>query len=318
MSVIDQVCEKVLLPTTLADHAVSALISELELYPKPGLVSPVDSGSHADMDHTLLRASANSLRPFFQDLARHGEAGASFESGLVPAGIRAEQQMMQITQGINTHRGAIFSMGLLVAATASLKKLPATAHEISEALLSRWGSSLQAHAEDGRHASTHGGGVFRHDGVGGARQEAALGFPSIFQLALPHFTGLAGENTSFPEAGVETLFLLMSSVPDTNVIHRGGREGATFVMQRAADFLHQGGIKNPLWHEVACQIHREFMAKNLSPGGSADLLAGTFFVARMLTDFAHYHECSGENLQNNNMAAQEMAAFGQETRSDFL
>lgn len=268
----------------LADHAVAALISELELYPKPGLVSPVDSGSHTDMDHEVLRGSAICLHDSFQELARAGATGASFDGDLVPLGIRAEEQMMSATGGVNTHRGAIFSMGLLVAATASLNGSPRTAHTIRETLLSQWGACLQAHVHAGKHASTRGNGVPRVSGVGGARLEAALGFPSIFESALPHFITLTKAGVALREAGVETLFLLMSLVPDTNVIHRGGESGARYVLQESRKFLQAGGIKNPHWFHHACQIHQEFVARNLSPGGSADLLAGTFFMSRVTTN----------------------------------
>jgi triphosphoribosyl-dephospho-CoA synthase len=267
---------------SLARLAVEALLSELELFPKPGLVSSVDSGSHSDMDHALLKASALGLCGCFEELAQLGATGASFVSGLVPLGIRAERCMMKVTGGVNTHRGAIFSMGLLVAATASLRKIPCPAQEIRQAILVQWGSSLQAHAEAGVHAGTHGSAVRRASGAGGARAEAAAGFPSIFEVALPCFTQLLKTGVPPREAGIETLFLLMSSVPDTNILHRGGEKASAFVMERARDFLHAGGIKNPAWWQLAHQIHKEFVARNLSPGGSADLLAGTFFLHTVL------------------------------------
>ncbi len=275
--------DALLSPARLAGHAVTALIMELDLFPKPGLVSPVDSGSHKDMDHALLKASANCLHDSFEEIARIGALGASFDTGLIPIGIRAERRMMEVTGGINTHRGAVFSMGLLVAATASLQKSEVTANEIRDSILSQWGVSLRAHANAGKQATTHGGAALRNSGFGGARREAALGFPSIFDLALPHFTMLEKDGFRFQEAGVETLFVLMSSVPDTNLIHRGGTQGAAYVMQRARDFLQSGGIKNRSWQDHACQIHNEFVARKLSPGGSADLLAGTFFLSRVIS-----------------------------------
>lgn len=281
MTTRDQQNANTLCAETLADHAVAALIAELELYPKPGLVSPVDSGSHQDMDHALLRASARGLHRSFQELAQLGAGGASFDSGLVPLGRIAERRMMEITRGVNTHRGAIFSMGLLVAATASLGTPPYTSDKIRSSLVSKWGNGLKSHAEAGAQSSSHGSLAARSSGVGGARQEAALGFPSIFDLALPHFTLLEKHGFPFQEAAIETLFLLMSLVPDTNIFHRGGEEGARFVMSQSRLFLEAGGIKNRSWRDLACQIHKEFVARNLSPGGSADLLAGTFFLFRV-------------------------------------
>ncbi|MFA7343529.1 MAG: triphosphoribosyl-dephospho-CoA synthase MdcB [Terrimicrobiaceae bacterium] len=269
-------------PEFLADLAISALVSELELFPKPGLVSPVDSGSHHDMDYALLRTSAICLRGPFRELARAGADGASFSSGLVPIGLQAERLMMEATRGINTHRGAIFSLGLLVAAAASVQEKPVCAEGIREAILSQWGPGLRAHAEDGVNAPGHGSAVRRTTGAGGAREEAAMGFPSIFESALPSFTRLRDAGVPFREAGIETLFLLIASVPDTNVIHRGGEEGGTFARKCARAFLQSGGIRNPGWLELALQTHREFIARNLSPGGAADLLAGTIFLHSLL------------------------------------
>ena len=102
----------------LARAAVTAMRNELQAYPKPGLVSPVDSGAHADMDFEVMCRSADSLLLPFAALAAAGRAGRSFEQALMPLGIEAERGMLAVTGGVNTHRGAIFSVGLIVAATA--------------------------------------------------------------------------------------------------------------------------------------------------------------------------------------------------------
>lgn len=263
----------------LADLAVDALIAELDLYPKPGLVSPVDSGSHHDMDFALLRASAICLHGFFEKLALAGAAGASFHSDLIPLGIQAEKHMLQVTGGINTHRGAIFSMGLLVAAAACVGKRRPDAKEVREVILNQWAAGLMVHAAS-EAPITHEDLGRRISGAGGAREEAAAGFPSIFEHALPCYQDLIQSSASLQEAGVETLFLLMSIVPDTNILHRGGEKGAAFLRKRAEDFLESGGIKSPSWEKLAITIHREFVSRNLSPGGCADLLAGTIFLQK--------------------------------------
>jgi triphosphoribosyl-dephospho-CoA synthase len=273
-------------PKVLADHAVAALLEELDLYPKPGLVSPVDSGSHKDMDHALLKASALCLHSSFDELARLGTAGADFDSHLIPAGIRAERHMMQVTGGINTHRGAIFSLGLLVAAAAQVRSPCDPPAAIRDVIRARWRAALEAHSKFGIHDTTHGSAVRRTSGAGGAREEAAMAFPSIFEVALPCYTKLLKTGTPSREAGIQTLFLLMASVPDTNTFHRGGKTGAAHVMQSASDFLHNGGITNPAWEKIAKKIHADFIARNLSPGGSADLLAATFFVHRVAQEIA--------------------------------
>jgi len=256
--------------SSLAHSAVRALLDELELFPKPGLVSPIDSGSHSDMDYALLRKSALSLQPAFEELAQAGAEGAAFDSRLVPIGLRAEKNMLATTGGVNTHRGAIFAMGLLVAAAASAGK-NASPSQIRATLLSTWGNDLL------RHARKSAG---RPDIARGAREEASLGFPSIFELALPRFQSLLASGISESHAALETLFALIATIHDTNVLHRGGVAGRHIARQRAQAWLEAGGIANPEYHTLALEIHREFIALNISPGGAADLLAGTLFVHR--------------------------------------
>ena len=249
----------------LADLAVGALLDEVELYPKPGLVSPVDTGSHDDMDCVLMRTSAESLREPFSRIAEAAAAGAAFESGLVPLGVEAERRMLDATGGVNTHRGAIFAMGLLVAASAR-SGLAAGPDSVRAELLETWGPALLRHA--------------RSDARVGARWEAAAGYPSLFERALPHYCHRLHEGFAADVAAIETLFLLIASVSDTNLIHRGGSTGAAFARGRARDFLGSGGIARKDWKPRAIGIHAEFVERNLSPGGAADLLAGTLFIHR--------------------------------------
>lgn len=253
----------------LADMAVSALIEELELFPKPGLVSPVDSGSHKDMDYALLRRSAESLRESFREIAATPDP--DFKS-LVELGLCAERRMLAATDGINTHRGAIFALGLLVAAAAADPESP------RRALQSRWSDALREHSTAGMNADSHGALVRRQSSATGARGEAAAGFPSVFELALPRFCALIDADQSREAACIETLFLLIAHVEDTNLYHRGGEAGAAFARQRAGEFLDAGGVSAPNWKSTATEIHREFVARNLSPGGAADLLAATIFA----------------------------------------
>jgi len=249
----------------LAGLAVDALLAEIDLYPKPGLVSPVDTGSHHDMDCGLMRTSAESLREPFSRIAGAAAAGAAFESGLVPLGVEAERRMLEVTGGVNTHRGAIFAMGLLVSATA-LAGIGAGPDTVRTVLLEAWGPALLRHA--------------RSDARVGARWEAAAGYPSLFERALPHYRHRLQEGFAADAAAIETLFLLIASVSDTNLIHRGGSKGAAFARGRARDFLGSGGIAGKDWKPRAIGIHAEFVERNLSPGGAADLLAGTLFIHR--------------------------------------
>lgn len=265
----------------LARAAVTALHDELRAYPKPGLVSPVDSGAHADMDFDLMCRSADSLLPPFASLAAAGRVAASFEQTLMPLGIAAERGMLAVTGGINTHRGAIFSVGLLVAAIARAQAVSASHSPavIRTALRETWGDALDAHAERD-HEASHGGVVRRTTGRDGARREAARGFPAVFETGLPAYHHAREAGLDDNAAGIQTLFALMSSIDDTTVLYRGGLEAHSFVRRSAADFLADGGCHQPGWFEKAEALHRAFIARNLSAGGCADLLACTLLVSR--------------------------------------
>jgi triphosphoribosyl-dephospho-CoA synthase len=266
----------------LAQAAVAALHDELQAYPKPGLVSPVDSGAHRDMDFALMARSADSLLQPFACLAAAGRAAASFEVALVPLGMAAERRMLVATGGVNTHRGAIFSMGLVAAAVARAATASSvlSAAAVQTALLRHWGESLRSHAAQGVVAASHGGDVRRRTGRDGARREAALGFPSIFDIGVPAYRGALAAGLDDNAACLQTLFTLMEAVDDTTVLYRGGLEAGLFVRRAAADFLAQGGCHRDGWRPEAERLHRAFVARNLSPGGCADLLSVTVFVVR--------------------------------------
>lgn len=266
----------------LAEAAVTALRDELGIYPKPGLVSPVDSGAHDDMDFDLMCRSAASLHQPFALIAAAGRQALSFEAALAPLGREAERAMLQATGGVNTHRGAIFSLGLIVAAVARTRAttLVPNPAAIQATLVREWGRALDAHATHGELSSSHGGLVRQNTGVGGARSEAARGFPGVFCTGIPIYREALARGLEPTAARVHTLFALMEAVDDTTVLYRGGAEAGRFVRLAAAEFLAAGGCTREDWFERAERLHRTFVARNLSPGGCADLLAATLLVVR--------------------------------------
>lgn len=263
----------------LAACAVAALLDELEVFPKPGLVSRVDSGAHRDMDHALMTVSARALAEPFRVIAEAGARGGGFQEVLVPLGIKAEHAMMRATGGINTHRGAIFTLGLLVASAARVVAVGArfSVNDIRRTLLDAWGADLRRHAlaADG---SSHGGRVRQTSGLGGVRDEASAGFPLVFDLALPHLREAADAGLAGNAARVETIFVLMRAAADTNVLYRGGERAAAHVRASAENFLAAGGCRTSGWQTRAEAVHRDFTARNISPGGCADLLAAALFL----------------------------------------
>jgi triphosphoribosyl-dephospho-CoA synthase len=258
--------------------AVRSLYAELTLYPKPGLVSLVDNGSHDDMTAATFMRSLFALRHYFIRIARAGMEGASFPT-LKRLGLEAEQRMLLATRGINTHRGAIFCLGLLCAAIGSCRAqgIALSAPAIRTALLIRWGKALAAHTRPGT-ADSHGLQAAVRYAADGAREEAALGLPSVFDVALPTLQQTLAAGRGWRKARIDALFALMGHISDTNVYHRGGAQGALTVRRHAQDFLAFGGTAHPDWEVRAKECHRIFVDSRLSPGGAADLLAAACLV----------------------------------------
>jgi len=272
----------------IAILAVRSLHAELVLYPKPGLVSLRDNGSHADMDAACFMRSLFSLRHYFRDIALAGADNAEF-AVLKQLGIAAEQRMLLATRGINTHRGAIFALGMLSAAVGYCLShgIALSAASIRQALMSQWGQALTVHtAPANTQDLSHGLQAAKHYSASGAREEAALGYPSIFELALPRLMQSLREGRSFDQAQLDSFFTLMAHISDTNLYHRGGVAGIDFAKQSAHKFMNQGGTANPQYLSLAEQCHQQFMEKNLSPGGAADMLAATCFVQLCMKEFS--------------------------------
>jgi triphosphoribosyl-dephospho-CoA synthase len=262
----------------IAILAVRSLHAELVLYPKPGLVSLIDRGSHSDMDADLFMRSLFSLRHYFVRMAHAGANKLPFGE-LKALGVQAERRMLAATGGINTHRGAIFSLGLLCAAAGYCRAhaMPLTARMIRSALLTRWGDALTVHSL-ATPDSSHGSRAAELYAIGGAREEAAKGFPSVFEISLPQLRNSLARGRSQSNAQLDALFSLMAHIADTNLYHRGGKEGAILVRQLARRFISLGGTAHPGWYMTALDLHRQFVGKRLSPGGAADLLSATWFV----------------------------------------
>jgi triphosphoribosyl-dephospho-CoA synthase len=269
-----------LLFNIIASQAFRAQLHELATWPKPGLVSYVDNGSHHDMHAAMLRRSAEVLRPFFGELALAGSERARMNS-LRTIGLRAEAAMLMATGGINTHRGTIFGLGLLCAAAGLIARLSddraAVAPEVLGAIVARrWGDEIRR-GPIALHS--HGTAAFCRHGAGGARAEAAAGFPSIYNIGLPALReGRALAPFDVKAAPVQACFALIASVRDTNLLHRGGEEGARYATECARAFLKAGGVGASDWQSRAASAHAGFVARRLSPGGCADLLAMTLFV----------------------------------------
>ena len=261
----------------IAAMAEHSLLLEVSTFPKPGLVSDVDNGSHTDMDAAMFRRSAAVIRPFFRELVVAGLCNAEMAT-LRRIGLRAERAMLEATRGINTHRGAIFGVGLLCAAAG----LRAGGHgyvnvPLGWLVAARWGRDIVGGP---RLPDSHGEMASRRHGSGGARQEAARGFPSVYEVGLPALRAAlrttAGDAAA---ARVQACFALIAKLEDTNLLYRGGAEGLRYAQQLAQRFLDAGGVRQPRWQARARAVHHAFIERRLSPGGAADVLAMSVFAA---------------------------------------
>jgi triphosphoribosyl-dephospho-CoA synthase len=264
--------------------AIRSLYREVALAPKPGLVSPDSQGSHADMDYTTFLRSLQALRPYFPAITQCGLRHPGFPA-LQVFGIGTEVAMLAATNGVNTHRGAIFNLGLLCAAAGWLiadGELP-SAQSACETVQIIWGSEILAGlvTQSAAEAQSHGLIVASRYGSGGARHEAAAGFPAAMEVGLPAYRRALAASGDSELAAVQTLFALMAELEDTNLLWRGGREGLAYGRRAAADFLASGGVFAEDWREHARAIDLDFVAHRLSPGGSADLLGVTLFLAEL-------------------------------------
>jgi triphosphoribosyl-dephospho-CoA synthase len=227
-----------------------------------------------------MQSSAYSLRPFFAELAMAGREGADM-GRLRTVGQRAEAAMLAATGGVNTHRGAIFGLGLLCAAAGAVAEISAEGAAVAPVRLGQvvvqgWATDIQRGPIP---LFSHGAAALRRYGAGGARAEAAGGFRSVYEVGWPALRQGRSLQPNDPGAPpVQACFALIAAVHDTNLLHRGGADGMRYAGEAAASFLLEGGVGASDWRARAAGVHAAFVARRLSPGGCADLLAMTLFV----------------------------------------
>lgn len=260
----------------MAELAVRALAEEAELTPKPALVDRRGGGAHNDMDLDMLRRSAYALRPTFAALATRAHRCAPsrrLREELAAIGRRGEVAMFAVTGGVNTHRGAIWALGLLAAAAAMA---PPKAPLVDIAALAG-----QVAVFPDRHAPTeasHGSLATRRYGVAGARGEARDGFPHVVGVALPVLR--AAREAGRPErlARLDALVALIANVDDTCLLHRGGSMALRDAQTGARAVLDAGGNATAAGRRALRTLEAALLGHNAAPGGSADLLAAALFL----------------------------------------
>ena len=264
-----------------AELAVRALLYEVAVTPKPGLVDRQNSGAHTDMDFFTFMSSSAALGTYFQEVFFTGwdfgeDAPEALMERLRYIGQQAERRMMRATGGVNTHKGLIFSMGILCAAIGAVQshtaKKPDTASILQ--VCQKMGRCTLSDFSD-KDLQTAGSSCYRQFQISGARGEAAQGFPSAAEIGLPALRRWTARGLSINDSSVMTLLSLLAQVTDTNMIHRGGIQAAQEAKSHASALLRSVDA-NTLFS--VSQLDQEFIRKNLSPGGCADLLALSLFL----------------------------------------
>lgn len=255
----------------LTNLAQIALCQELETYPKPGLVSHVDNGSHSDMDYALFLRSIDVLGSYFHELVIAGINNASFDELKLWA-IAAETRMLEATNGVNTHRGAIFIFGLLIPALSSLIARKLNFATLPATIIENYSAELSKHKPN---PDSHGSKIRKQYQLLGIIDSALKGFPLIF-TALEELSSYKQSYTNETYIRLKLFFYIMQHLDDTNLVHRGGIDGLKYAKIEAARLSK---IEcNKMQYDAALSLHHDFIRKNLSPGGSADVFAAVIFL----------------------------------------
>lgn len=271
---------------TIENLATDCLIAEVNVTPKPGLVDRANTGSHTDMDLPLFEKSAAALASFWGDCFAIGVETAALAPEetffrLRGAGLAAEKTMLEATAGVNTHKGAVFLLGTVCGAIGRLwsaaqpcRDVDEIARECSRMTAAPLNEEFVRMRAQGT-ADTAGADLYLRRGMRGARGEIMDGLPGVRETALPAMKAALSQGCSENHAAAVALLNLIARGTDTNMVKRGGEDGALWGAEAAKKLLR--AASTPEIEQVSA-LDREFIARNLSPGGCADLLAVTLFL----------------------------------------
>ncbi|MEA4965478.1 MAG: triphosphoribosyl-dephospho-CoA synthase CitG [Oscillospiraceae bacterium] len=273
----------------IGTRAMEGLLFEVAATPKPGLVDRANSGAHHDMDFFTFLSSAAALSPCFTRFAQLGTAySAKPLPELLPPlrayGRTAETKMFAMTGGVNTHKGLIFSLGLLCGCAGWLSgKAPLTADNVCETAgrLCRGLCQTDYGALREKACLTKGERLYLQYGIKGVRGEAESGFLTVRTVSAPQYRALLAGGSAQNEALVQTLLFLLAKTVDTNVIARHGLAASRYVQASAEKALALGGMFTGEGRACIRRMDDDLIGRDLSPGGCADLLAATHFLVSL-------------------------------------
>lgn len=262
-----------------------AMIMEVGVTPKPGLVDLDNNGSHKDMNFSIFRRSATVLKPHFHKIL-HASTKVTDPSRILlnlrDLGLSAENAMYAETGQINTHKGMIFNLGMIASVIACLSNKYNRILELKDIKEIRRLIKINAMPLDMElsHAKSLTNGIkqYQEYGVGGARGEALSGYETVFEKSLPYLIGLKDKHLDLNTKLIAVLLKLITSTEDSNLMKRGGIEGSNFLINESLRIIELLDNEDLFLKEVAL-LDKSAIKMNLSPGGSADLLCVTIFCA---------------------------------------
>jgi holo-ACP synthase / triphosphoribosyl-dephospho-CoA synthase len=271
----------------ISSVSTRSLLYEVSSSPKPGLVDRHNNGSHKDMDFFTFIDSTSKLSPYFYNCGKEGFEFTGNDltqlfSNIRQLGIQAESDMMIATNGVNTHKGLIFSLGIICSAfgylsgTGSLinsNSLCETSANMVSSITIEDLSKINC-----SNAKTNGEKLYVKHGVTGIRGEVEGGFKTVLVTSLPIFKKLYESGMNINDVCVSTLLSIMSVLSDTNILHRHDFKTLEYVKSIATKVMQTNYSSKTNWLEIISSIDRDFIEKNISPGGSADLLAVTIAI----------------------------------------
>nr|WP_300004434.1 triphosphoribosyl-dephospho-CoA synthase CitG [Tissierella sp.] len=271
----------------ISSFAIKSILCEVSASPKPGLVDRLNSGAHRDMDFFTFLSSSAVLSFYFYKCTLEGLdfKGKNYRDLLKiirPLGLKAEEEMLAATGGVNTHKGIIFSQGIISASVGSLhgegrvlslENMIERIKEISQ------GISHELKNPKNKEKLTYGEKLFIRYGVKGIRGEAELGFPTVADYSYPVFKKLiACRENKINDVLVQTLLHLIENTQDSNILGRHDRDLLKFAQEKAGQAIKIGGIFTDAGRLFIEDMDISFIEKNISPGGAADLLSVTMML----------------------------------------
>lgn len=267
----------------IAEMATKAILYEVSTTPKPGLVDRINSGAHDDMDFFTFMASSSAISQGFYEIAEVAYEYNGSPNNLLkllrPIGMAMEKKMFHATDKINTHKGIIFSLGILTASAVQVSKMSTLTIDNTIDYVKEMTEGLSSELTfESNQMTTHGERSFKTYGLKGIRGEVEMGFPTVMKFGLDalknSYYTLEYKNDLF----IQVLFSLMTVCEDSNIIARHDPETLYEVQALAKNFIESGGMAQEHAKDILNTLDQEFIKRNISPGGAADLLAVTIFL----------------------------------------